>query len=51
MLEKGVLRYRLLLSGGATWHGAGADAGKRSAFPRRLEFAVDAFAKTKEELK
>ena len=30
------LRYRLLLSGGATWHGAGAHAGQRSAFPRRF---------------
>ena len=45
------LRYRLLLSGGATWHGAGADAGKRGAFPRRLGVRRQCLRETNEELK
>ena len=33
---EGRLRDRLFLSGRAPWHGAGADAGERRAFPQRI---------------
>ena len=51
MLEKGVLRDRVLLSGGAAWHRARAHSGFGRAFTEDLEFAVNAFAETNEELK